>query len=421
MVLSNRTIAWMCGLGLVVLAGPPVIADQMGPVKSGVKPTHERSMKRGRVACTGGDGDACDRLGSVYADSFFSSDGDEHDGDNARALFQKACDLGSTMGCTDLGWAFLEGIAGRDNLRALELFTRTCDAGDPRGCSYLASMYEHHHETKGVKADPQRARALYERVCSGKIDGLGCLAGCDTLAMWNYYGDRELAIPSDHAKAAAFEDRACAAGCINSCDKMGDHYRDGDGVAQDPKTAATRYQTGCDAGFGPSCKELGKLYLAGAGVTASMTKARRSFDRACRVSRGQVEECQSDATGGALRKTITACNRKTPPTGDDARLCDDLYAFRKNGSIGGTVTIGGKPASAWIGTEGEPTFGVVADVQGMFSIPNVPAGSYVLRTDDASSSQRVRIPVTVTVGQRTTLTIDVPVSSSRGATARPAP
>lgn len=198
---------------------------------------------------------------------------------------------------------------------------------------------------------------------------------------------------------------------------MGDRYRDGDGVAPDPKTAAARFQTACDAGFAPSCKELGKLYLAGSGVAASSSKALLLFDRACRGSRGQVDECQSDATGRTLRKTIAACNTKTPPTGYRDRICDDFYAFRKNGSIGGIVTIGGKPAtSAWVGTDGEPTHGAMADVHGAFAIPDVPAGSYTLRAHDTSSPKRVTVPITVTVNQRTTLTIDVPVSSSLAAT-----
>jgi TPR repeat protein len=284
----------------LLLVAAAARADSGAPEESHVKQRHARSMKAQQAACDGGDAEACDKLGQRYVDSFFAYDGGDHDdGTRAMALYQRACDLGLPKGCTDVAWTLMEGMVGRDYGRAEQILKKTCAGGDASGCSLLADLY--YYEANGENGGPnprldkKKAIRLYEQVCAGKVDDLGCMSGCDELASISWYGSDGQ--PRDVAKAVRFYDRACTAGCTNSCDSLGRIYREGDGVAKDLAHAAQLYQRACDLRFSPSCKDLALLAWRGDGVARDPARAKKLMERACRISRGHVEECKSDATG----------------------------------------------------------------------------------------------------------------------------
>lgn len=388
-------------LALMFADRPKAFADHMGPVQSGVIRRHASEVAHDRKACDHDDATACDRLGSLYVDAYYSEDGEADAGTRAHALFEKACRLGSTAGCTDLGWSY-GSLVQPDESRKLKLLEQTCAADDLRACTLLAGDLDPETPRTDLTQDLARAHQLYERVCnSATIDGLGCNSGCDELAMWSFYGQRELHIPEDHAKAAKLEQRSCDAGCINSCDKMGDDYRDGDGVIYDQAAAARLYQMGCDDGFAPSCEELGKLYLMGRGVTKSGPKMKALFTRSCRLSRGQMAACESDATGKTLLATLEGCDR-----GKGTKwVCDEMFGARIYGSIAGRVTRGGKPASGeWVSTKGTDPTGAITDVNGTFTITHVPAGRQRIGAGGASDDG-VRIDVDIVAGEQATITL----------------
>ncbi|MEZ4239732.1 MAG: hypothetical protein R3F59_26965 [Myxococcota bacterium] len=55
------------------------------------------------------------------------------------ARLQAACDAGVRRGCTELGYAWLEGLVRYPNARrARTLWTSACDSGEPRACTALA-------------------------------------------------------------------------------------------------------------------------------------------------------------------------------------------------------------------------------------------------------------------------------------------
>jgi len=352
-------------------------ADAMGPPHARTQPG-----ATDRKACARGDGDACNRAGEGYVDAFFSTNGHADDGERAVELFRKACRLGSTAGCTSVGWAQLEGLAsGRDFVGAERTLAKTCAADDLSACALLATVYDPHLQHPGVASDPARTVALLRRACDGKVARRGCTSGCGQLAMYAYYGDHAMGIAEDHVEAARLEQRSCDAGCINSCDTMGDRYRDGDGVAQSAASAAAHFRQGCRAGFAPSCAELGKLYLAGAGVRKSRAEALRMFARSCRVSGGQMEICESDPTGAHVRRALAACERGTAK---DWR-CDELFAAGRFGSIAGIVTRAGKPLAHALVTASATDVRTLTDAKGRFVLAHVPVGPHTVHADRAAA------------------------------------
>jgi TPR repeat protein len=288
---------------VVALLVSPAWAD--GPIYSGVKKSRAPQMRKLQEACDRKDAAACDKLGNIYQKSFFASDGEQTDGDRAFALYKRSCDLGSVDGCSDLGWTYAEGMGvGRDFKAAEKLYQKGCDAGHIASCGLLGSLYATDWDGKGPNPlkDLPRARKIFERVCNGKIDGLGCISGCGDLASNYYYGARGQ--EKNLAEAARLYERDCDAGCSNSCDSGARMFKTGEGVTRDAAKAARMYQRACDIGLTPSCVDLGEMYRDGVGVVASRDRASELFKRGCTRSRGQVSGCQGDPKAGPLLRTL---------------------------------------------------------------------------------------------------------------------
>jgi TPR repeat protein len=290
-------------LVLIIFQWAHAFAD--GPIYSGVKNGRAAFIRKKQAACDGGDAASCIKLGELYQKAFYATDSEPSDGENAFRFYQRACKLGSVDGCRDMAWCYDEGMGvAHDQSRAENLYQQGCDGGDMASCGLLGSLYDADTDRgwANVKQDIGRARKLFERVCSGKIDGLGCLSGCDELASDYYYGSR--GFTKNLGEALRLYQRACDAGCSNSCDSGARMLRDGDGVAIDVAIAAKMYQRACDIGLTPSCVDLGEMYRDGIGVAKNRERARQLFLRGCRHSRGQVERCQGDPEAGPLLKTL---------------------------------------------------------------------------------------------------------------------
>jgi TPR repeat protein len=77
-------------------------------------------------------------------------------------------------------------------------------------------------------------------------------------------------------------EEACTAGDVRSCNKLGDLYADGRGVAKDERRAATLYEKACTVGLAEGCYNLGTLYTAGLGVTKDEGRAASLYEMACK-------------------------------------------------------------------------------------------------------------------------------------------
>ena len=80
-----------------------------------------------------------------------------------RALYERACALGTGSVCADLGMALVSGKKlPRDPERALALFVRGCEVSEPVACRNAGIQF-----FKGVGAprDKDRSLALFVRAC----------------------------------------------------------------------------------------------------------------------------------------------------------------------------------------------------------------------------------------------------------------
>lgn len=76
----------------------------------------------------------------------------------AAELYERGCNDGNALGCTNLGIMYWKDELRGDHKRAAELFDRACRGGDSAGCRGLGFLYEHGDV---VAADKTRAAELY--------------------------------------------------------------------------------------------------------------------------------------------------------------------------------------------------------------------------------------------------------------------
>ncbi len=128
----------------------------------------------------------------------------------AKTLWEKACDGGELIACTDLGVLYVEGQGvKRDYAQAKSIFEKSCNAGELYGCTCLGAIYEH---GKGVRRDYSQARALEEKACNG-----GDMDGCEVLGELYYFG---WGVPANEALARMYVERACQGHVQGACDNL---------------------------------------------------------------------------------------------------------------------------------------------------------------------------------------------------------
>jgi len=232
-------------------------------------PTDEdrsKALNLFRVACDGGENQACFEAGVIYRDTSAL-----RNLPMAVQLFQRACDGDIRQACNYLGQEYARGLGvAKDEVKAASLFKRACDADGPIGCSNLARAYQ---QGLGVPRDDAAARSLYERACD-----LGNTSGCADLGILLQRG---IGGPPDAPRAVTMFQRACDGGSTLGCGSLGFAYARGNGVARDDVRAVTLYQRACDAGGAPSCNNLATMYTVGRGVEKDLAHAAVLLERSC--------------------------------------------------------------------------------------------------------------------------------------------
>jgi TPR repeat protein len=242
-----------------------------------------RALGKEDLACTGGDADACDRLGEAYAEG----DGDALAADAARSavyfqraltLHQRACDSAEPAGCSAVADAYDSGRRGvaRDEARAFAIYDHACEhILKPDACFRVGAGYE-----QGAKApeDYVRAARIYNHACTGSD-----LDACEALA--RLYAEGQ-GVAKDEAHAAELRDRVCASGIASVCNGLGVQYDKGKGVTRDAARAAILYKKACDAGEVAACVNLGELTAEGRGVARDVAGAVALFTKSCAASSG---------------------------------------------------------------------------------------------------------------------------------------
>jgi TPR repeat protein len=196
-----------------------------------------------KQACLSGQADACYQAGLSY---YFGHDSFPSDRTRAVQAYGRACDLGDSRACNNLGDALAYGEgAERDVPRAAALFEKACHLGEALACANIGYLVEH---GEGVARDVRRARGLYRDACTtGEV--YGCLHSAMLAAV-----DR--GAPRDPLRALAHWRRDCDEGRdALSCAFVGLLYEDGpDGRARDEARSHEAMSRACELGEHLACE-----------------------------------------------------------------------------------------------------------------------------------------------------------------------
>lgn len=137
----------------------------------GIAPDEKAAYDLYKRACDGGSATGCNGLGLAYV----NGKGTKKDIARATELFTWACEAGSKDGCFDLGLMMSGGIEGgtRDDAVAAAAFDKGCQLGHAMACSELGFAFL---EGRGVAKDQRRGVSFIERGCQG-----GDKKACDAL------------------------------------------------------------------------------------------------------------------------------------------------------------------------------------------------------------------------------------------------
>jgi uncharacterized protein len=178
------------------------------------------------------------------------------------ALLERSCELGSALGCNDLGvlvWA--------DEARSLPFLERACELGLLRGCTNLGVMLAH----DASKHD--RAVELLDDGCM-KSDPLACAKLGDIL-----YAEPEATRPL--SKAEASYERACQLEQADACIGAGWMQLRGEGTEKSSERAEESFKFACDHDNFRGCAGLGFVLIGRANNAAEVEQGTHWLRVAC--------------------------------------------------------------------------------------------------------------------------------------------
>jgi uncharacterized protein len=194
--------------------------------------------------CLTGSADTCMQLGLAF---YAGTAPFPRDLPRSAAAYQRGCDLGQGLACSNLGDAYEYGSGvPRDLSRAAAFYERACRTGNALGCSNLGHLLKH---GEGVARDAQRARALFRDACTGG-DVYGCLHAALMAA-------EDAGAPRDSPRAVEHWQRACDRRDGRACAFVGLLFEDGpDGYARDEARSLRAMSRACDLGNREGCTWL---------------------------------------------------------------------------------------------------------------------------------------------------------------------
>jgi hypothetical protein len=234
-----------------------------------------------------------------------------------RKLLEKACELESGAGCSNLAGVFARGDGvDKDLARSAALYLKACELGSGSACTDAGVF---HHLGEGVAKDDHRALKLFEKGCDG-----GDEQGCSNAGILLYQGQ---GVPQDYQRAAPLFEKACERGVVDGCFNLGVAYLKGNGVTEDRERAAGLFQQACDGGDKDACRVLAEIEQEAADESAG---SGTSLGAASMTVNGMtVSDLACDLTGGGLLGTMTIV----------AGLADRKQALDKCAPKGDTPTV----------------------------------------------------------------------------------
>jgi TPR repeat protein len=230
------------------LAGRAVGSEVRLEVRDGDRPAAVSLKTAERLsylapACDAGDGTSCWSIVIIYG----WRAAPPHGADDPAPSRQHACDLGSPVACTQIGWRLVTAPEGGEHrTRGVQMLERACGDGDPEACRVLAAAY--FRGSWGLRSSRQRALHFYDKACNAGGTS-SCLAAAGIL-------DSPGADPPDLATARAAYAEACLRDSAPACHQLGLFWRDGRGGPKDTAWAAVWLQRACESDVPDGCLDL---------------------------------------------------------------------------------------------------------------------------------------------------------------------
>jgi TPR repeat protein len=265
-----RMLTEACSLGDAPACG---YAGRMWLDGRGVPSDADRGMTMLLSACEGGV--ALDCMAGLRWLATAGSDPPRKDAPALRQRFedQHGCLTGSADTCMQLGLAFYAGTAPfpRDLPRSAAAYQRGCDLGDGLACSNLGDAYEY---GLGVPRELPRAAGFYDRACR-----VGTGLGCSNLGHLLEHGE---GVARDLPRARALFRDACTGGEVYGCLHAALLAAEDAGAPRDSPRAVEHWQRACDRRDGRACAFVGLLFEDGPdGFTRDKARSLHAMSRAC--------------------------------------------------------------------------------------------------------------------------------------------
>ncbi|WP_298285678.1 tetratricopeptide repeat protein [Novosphingobium sp.] len=339
-------------------------------------------------ACDGREKKGCSELALSYR----SGNGVERNDAKAALYADRSCALKSPLGCAILGMVYADGVEGYpQNLeKAKDLLWGAC---------HEKVNYTKKPDEAAQLACPALAKVTGEPACmtlsvfgspTGEVRRhcFDAEAGWVTTVTQNKQDDTDLArvnaaldevdrqraaqaaAPSapaapatsaldagnaayarkDYAAAAGRFAKACDAGSVAACGRLGEMYASGQGVAANGKIAAPMLAKACDTGIATACGALGGLYDRGNGVTVNKALAFRLYDSAC--NRSVIASCHDlgrlyESGEGTGSGSNTARSEALYKRGCEANFVLSCYSLGSLFFSGGYSADGNSKAINW--------------------------------------------------------------------------
>jgi TPR repeat protein len=284
---------------------------------------------------------------SLKAFLFATGRGGTRDEAQATAKYIEACQAGNALSCSAAASRIARGDGvPADGVLATQIWERACETGSGEDC-FQAGLA--HRDGELVKKDLARAFELFSTGCLRKSPG-ACEAGAD------------MALSGEDGTGRKVPDKALqlyTAGCEQdgggeTCTRLGDVHREGEGVPADPHKAIAAYSAGCKAGDGAGCASLARMYEGSIeGVKRDLAASFAAHAWACQYREGgscfalgplaDATNASAELKGKAVGLLQQQCDNAKPRNED---ACEALALAYAGGS--GLVTKDARKAYAII-------------------------------------------------------------------------
>lgn len=215
----------------------------------GTNGDEEKAVEYYKKACSGGSALACSNLASFYDNG---SNTIPQNKLMASELYMVGCSGGDAFACNNLGYMYANGMGvKKDYFKSLQYYKFACDIGSSLGC-YNLGLLSNTYNIFGLNKDKLGILDLNFVACNQ-----GDLIGCANLGYMYATGKHDA--PKNNFNAAKYLNIACEGGIISSCNNLGLLYEGGLGVRQNTTKALELYGIACDKGISEACKNYKKL------------------------------------------------------------------------------------------------------------------------------------------------------------------